>query len=53
MLTQLLTYLKETPSAVSGDHEAMPPEPVRLKRDRTIWERAMGIFPEETEAEKT
>jgi hypothetical protein len=55
MLTRILAHLSETPSASPVEHkspEPVQPEPVRLKRDRTFWERAMGIFPEETEPEK-
>ena len=53
MLAQILTHLRETPSASSSDPEPTQLEPVRQRRERTFWERAFGGFPDATEPEKS
>jgi len=55
MLTQIITHLKETPSATRSElsnTEPAPPEPEQQRRARTFMQRALGIFPDETKSEK-
>jgi hypothetical protein len=54
MLAQILSHLKETPSSPEPEHadpEPAQPEPVRQRRERTFWERMLGVYPDEAEAE--
>jgi uncharacterized coiled-coil protein SlyX len=49
MLAQILTRLKEMPSVLPSEQEREEPAP---RRERTFFERMMGIFPEDIENEK-
>jgi hypothetical protein len=55
MLAQILTHLKNISSAIPTNQERSDPEPMQPgpapRRERTFFERMMGIFPEETETE--
>jgi hypothetical protein len=58
MLAQILTYLKEMPSTTSTNQERSAVEPIQLgpvhqRRERTFFERMMGIFPEDMEREQS
>jgi hypothetical protein len=55
MLSQILTHLKEMPSASPDAYEntaseTVQPEEAQPKRERTFFERLMGFYPDETEA---
>lgn len=51
MLAQILTCLKEMPSVSLSEQGHADPEPIP-RRERTFFERMMGIFPEDMETGK-